>query len=289
MSGSARSRLVNLVVRTLAVGPARRAGLWLVRHRYARRWPSLLAPALDRVIGVQQPDMEQRKQSVDELVELFFDLCADGDIDLFVEAGAKEASASKRAAGVAGIARVVAFEANPYTFARFAPSLDDSRVEYLHLALTDTEETVTFLVRRHDDGSPIPDGQGSLLRRPGHAPGYEHVSVDGVALDSFFAPADVGRVAMWVDVEGVVDRVVGGAGQLLRSCDFVIVEVESRAAWEGQEWLHTEVVHALGDAGLSPVARDVQSRFQFNILFARATLADDERLRSRLERWRTGR
>lgn len=234
---------------------------------------------------MQHPSADQRLATVTELVELFFDLCAATPIDLFVEAGAKEASASRRASTDLGIERVVAFEANPYTHARFASVLGPTDVDYVHLALAQRDAPATFLVRRRADGSPIPDGQGSLLRRPGHDAGYESVTVDGVRLDSFFSESSHDHVAMWVDVEGAVDQVFGGATRLLSACDFVLVEVEARTTWDGQEWIDVDVEEAMIGAGLRPVARDAQARFQYNVLFARARALERPAVAARLAQW----
>ena len=293
------SRLVTYL--RSAILPARRSrpmrAAFGALVRNAHRWgkPGGVADHVTRSVceyGVFEPG--ERSESVHELVDLFFDLCAIGSVDLFVEAGAKEASASVRAADVL-TADVVAFEANPFTYRRFAASHEERRFDYVHAALVDEPGPRVFLVRLTESGRPAADGQGSLLRRPDHAPGYRHETVDGVTLDGYIGDLDrhrtaaFERIAMWVDVEGAIAEVFGGAGRVLGRTDLVIAEVESRPAWEGQQYLVDDVTARLAEFGLVPVARDVQSRWQFNVMFARASLLDDPDVADRLRRWRSGR
>ena len=100
-------------------------------------------------------------RSNSNLVRLFFRLAGVAGIDLFVEAGAKEAGASRRAKERFKEARVVAFEANPYTYQKFAGI--NAKIEYLHLGISDSPGPVTFKVNHDEEGAPIPDGKGSLF------------------------------------------------------------------------------------------------------------------------------
>lgn len=280
----ARRVLVQRVaLPVLGWAPARRVTLTLARARFERS--ARIGGVVDRILIAGTPDPAERARSVDELVDLFFDLCALARVDVFVEAGAKEASAAQRAAA-AGTDHVVAFEANPYTHRRFADGLAQAGIDYRHTALSDRAGEVTFLVRLREDGTPIPDGQGSLLVRPDHTPGYEEVTVPAVTLDD--AGIEDGRVAMWVDVEGAVAEVFGGAAQLLERTDVVIVEVEATRRWEGQRWLADDVVAHLAAFGLGAVGRDMQSRWQFNTLFVRNALLSDPQVVARIGAWRRG-
>jgi FkbM family methyltransferase len=267
----------------LARRPARRGALMLARWRF--RIGGRPGRVIDHVLTATAPDLEERIDSVQAVVELFFDLCSLTDVDVFVEAGAKEASASQRAVE-AGIAQVVAFEANPYTYRHFAAGIAAAGVDYRHLALSETGGDTVFLVRRREDGSPIPDGQGSLLVRPDHEPGYEEVTVRAVLLDDEI-DGD-GRVAMWVDVEGAVAEVFGGATSVLARTDVLIVEVEAVERWVGQRWMSGDVVDQLASTGLRAVARDMQSRLQYNIVFVREELLADGQMDTRISTWRHG-
>jgi FkbM family methyltransferase len=219
------------------------------------------------------------------LVELFFDLVALTDTERFVEAGAKEASASARALGIAGIESVTAFEANPYTYQRFAPKLGGRALRYEHVALGAVVGTAEFRVLRSEAGDPRADGQGSLLARIDYAPGFATVSVPLVTLDAYFDDDGRRRTALWIDVEGGTGEVLRGARRLLTDTTVLITEVEERPTWEGDHWLRPAVVEFLHRRGLTPVARDLQSRFQHNIVFIRTELLVDPRVTARIDRW----
>ncbi len=252
-----------------------RPGRWLWRinlHSDVHRGPGWLREAHYRLAVYDMATPDERAQSVDALAAFFFDVVEVADVKRFVEVGAKDAHASVRAAAIPAVATVIAFEANPYTYRRFAASLAEAGVDYRHLAVGDRSGTETFLVRRRADGSPIPDGQGSLLVRPDHEPGYERVEVGLVSLDEHLAAPDGVRTALWIDVEGASAGVLRGATALLEDVDVVMIEVEEQNVWEGQEWLRRDVVEAMAGAGLVPVARDRQSRHQFNLVFVRAAL-----------------
>lgn len=264
----------------------RKVGDWLVIHQY--RFGSDGGVA-DRLIAWllthDLPTKGMRGRSVASLVDLFFGIAELSGVQRFVEAGAKDAWASVRAAEQLGLPEVVAFEANPYTFERFRHEVEASGVRYEHLALSEESGDIEFLVRLSEHGKPIPDGQGSLLVRPDHEPGYETVTVRSVRLDDEFPDPGTRRTAMWVDVEGATSTVLRGARALLAATDLVMIEVEERAAWDGQEWLHRDVVKFLARHGLVPIARDRQSRRQCNIVFVRSSLADDPGVVELIERW----
>lgn len=229
--------------------------------------------------------VDRRRRSVEELAELFFELVEATGVDTFVEAGAKDAGASVRAASELGLTDVVAFEANPYTHRRFVRAVTDEGVRYEHLALSDVSGSVDFLVRLDAKGAPIADGQASLLVRPDHTPGYERVSVEAVRLDDHLPTSEIQRAAMWIDVEGASSLVLRGATRLLSKVSVVIIEVEESRSWIGQEWLHDDVLSFFVELGFRPVARDAQSRSQFNVVFVRNV--EDPTVARVIEGWRS--
>lgn len=186
---------------------------------------------------------------------------------MLIEAGAKDGGVSARVKAAVPEARAVAFEGNPFTYKRFRSKHgpDSSGVEYLHLALSDAEGELTFRTRVRDDGRPSADGQGSLLPRVGNH-GHAEVTVPATTLDRFFADSLGKRFALWVDVEGAAGSVLAGATDVLRRADVVIVEVEERPYWDGQA-LRGDIVATLRAHGLVPIARDFQTRYQFNLVF----------------------
>ena len=248
---------------------ARRIARWLNEQSYHSRHPGGVRDrAIATLLRFDVLTVAERQASIDQLVDRFFDEIEQRPIDVFVEAGAKEGSASVRARTGVGVAHVVAFEANPHTHRRFHHALTSAGVDHRNVALVDAPGPQTFHVRLSDGGRPTADGQSSLLVRPDHEPGYEPTMVRGGLLDQEVRDLS-GRVAMWIDVEGATAQVMRGAPETLARTDVVLVEVEDRRMWEGQEWLHLDVIRHLVGHGLRPVARDLQWRYQFNVLFVR--------------------
>jgi FkbM family methyltransferase len=238
------------------------------------------------VLRFDVADRAARQRSVDRVVDLFFDVVGAAGVERFVEAGAKDAAASRRAATVPAVSEVVAFEANPYTYERFESAVSDAGVIYEHLALADRSGSVEINVRLHDDGSPIPDGQASLLWRDNHPAGHRGLAVTAVRLDDYFADRPNAATAVWMDVEGATSVVVAGAAELLQTVDVLMVEVEERPMWDGQQWCRREVVDAMRMCGLVPVARDRQARDQYNLVFVRRTRLHEPPISAVLDRYR---
>jgi FkbM family methyltransferase len=281
-----RSTLKRGAWRLRASRPGVRSFGWLAIHGYPGRAPAgRRARAAAAALTYCPASPELRTATVPLLTELFFDLVALTDSERFVEAGAKEASASVHALDIDGVESVTAFEANPYTYERFAPRLDDLPLRYEHVALGDAVGEASFRVLRNSDGDPSPDGRGSLLERIDYAPGFETLSVPSVTLDGYFDGDRRARTALWIDVEGATGAVLRGARRLLRDATVVIVEVEERPTWQGDHWLRQAVVEYLHEHGLAPVARDLQSRFQHNIVFVRRDLSADTKVTDRIDRW----
>lgn len=220
-----------------------------------------------------------RLQSTYDLQRLFLQIVRIFEPDLFIEAGAKDAGISRRARTFLPSARVVAFEANPFTHRRFDVMHDNAAVgvEYLHLALSEQAGTVTFNLLAAEDGTPAADGNGSLLRHEAPPNGFVEVNVEAVTLDGFFGDSFT-QCALWIDVEGASKQVLSGAESVLDRASVLIIELEDRAFW-GQEWLRPQIYSYLYDRGLVPVARDFQARYLYNVIFVRESLLETDRLR----------
>ncbi len=214
-----------------------------------------------------------RRESNAALTELFFALCEILDIDLFVEAGAHDASASRRIRTMLPGARTVAFEASPLNFELYAPDNVQAGVEYLHLALTDRPGPVTIHLHRDADGQPVANGQSSLLRRDktprDRERGFEAVTVEGVTLDGHLAGSEHQRPALWIDVEGACGQVLSGSAQILDRAVLLIVEVEELPYWGEGHWTRHQVSALLDQHGLVPVARDFEYPHQHNVVYLR--------------------
>ena len=211
-----------------------------------------------------------RAVSVRQLEELFFEIVSGFSPALFLEAGAKAADASLRARKLLPRATVVAYEANPYTHERFSKKRDYEAegVDYRNLALGSSPSEVTFNVRKTDDGQPSADGQGSLLKNIEYEPGHIQVTGEATTIDATLREFDADDCILWVDVEGASREVLGGADRALARASAIFIEVEDREYWDSQ-WLSQRVLLELNHAGLVPVARDYQSRYQWNVVCVR--------------------
>ena len=256
----------------------------LARYQYRVGRPGGLPDrALAKMLTVGRLPVELRSSSVDDLVDLFFSLVDVTHVETFVEAGAKDALASRRASTRHAVPTVVAFEANPYTHRRFVADVVADGVDYRHQALSEASGEIVFLVRLDECGRPRADGQGSLHARSDHRDGYESVEVVVGRLDKSVEGAGSVATALWIDVEGASAQVLRGATSMLRAVEVVMIEVESDRRWNGQEWIDHDVIEFLSSYGLRPVGRDQQSRLQYNVVFARP---EDSAVADVLARWR---
>lgn len=216
-------------------------------------------------------------RSTYRLDELFFALVRLIEPSLFVEAGAFEAQASRRVREEVRNCRAVAFEANPHTHAYFDSTIDfeAAGVEYLNLALSDTEGEATFHVQV-PDGAWIRsrvDGSNSVTERrlDIHSKPFtgatEDVTVPATTIDLHLGGGS-GHVAMWIDVEGASGPVLQGAAKTLARTSVLKIEVEELEWWTGQ-WLALDVFEFLLSSGLVPVARDLQGPHQYNVVCVR--------------------
>ncbi|WP_052396253.1 FkbM family methyltransferase [Kutzneria sp. 744] len=217
--------------------------------------------------------VELLPMTVAELDDLFHDLVLRVEPRVFVEAGAYEAAASLRVARALPECRVVAFEANPYVYARFSRITDFAagRVEYRRQALAAEKGEVSFFVVAESSSwcDDRVEGYNSLLTRAGGDwlgdVEYEEVTVAATTLDHEFADT-AGPFAMWMDVEGAARTVLSGSAAFLSECDVLKIEVEESAFWRDQ-WLVGDVVAELAGHGLTPLARDAETPQQYNVLF----------------------
>ena len=217
----------------------------------------------------------ERRASVRAVEDFFFHLSKAFSPELLIEAGAKDGRVSRRARRYLPQARIVAFEANPYNFAEYAPRIDkDDRVEFLNLALDQSSGSAELQLQVSDGVSAVDSRNGchSLLKRADSVSTYESISVPAVSLDDFFAN-EILPCALWIDVEGATGRVLSGAKSVLAAASYLITEVEDRPIWSDQ-WLRQEVMAFLMEAGFMPIVRDFQSRYQYNIVFVRTALLD---------------
>ncbi len=216
--------------------------------------------------------------------DLYKEICVELKPQLFVEIGAHEAGFSKSLASLLTQTKLMAFEANPYVYERFARSMPPT-VQYLNKAVGTDESPKTFDIPRvitTRDGeiklsehNPV----SSLHKRIGAGVTSTEVSCECTTLDRIVAGSGISRnvegVAIWIDVEGAVGDVLFGAHQSLKEdVSAILVELESRASWAGQ-WLAKEVNDYLALFGFVPIARDCETTWQYNQIYLKQRLVTD--------------
>jgi len=226
-----------------------------------------------RLLAAHYSNMDDgRSNSAAYVANYFHELTALTKPALFVEAGAYKGEASRRVKRDQPSCRVVAFEANPYNYERYAEELGfvAAGIEYHNLAVTDAAGPVIFHLRSSADGEGLRKvtGNSSLLRRLHADTEYESLTVDGVMLDDFFVNDAQEPVCLWVDVEGASAQVLRGATKLLQRTELVLIEVEEKPMWEGQ-WCSIDVIEFFLDAGFVPLTRDAEYNQQYNVIFVR--------------------
>lgn len=231
---------------------------------FARTWA-----AAARQSGTDHAEMQQR------LVKYFRRLCRRIEPAVALEIGAHEASFSRWAASELPGTRVLAFEANPHVHAKFADKLAETRVDYRNVAVGPVNADVQLNVPLEVRGKPrsLTSRMASLAVHT-LASDQVQVTVPGVRLDDDLALGPDDRVVAWIDVEGANEVVLQSGPSVLDQTDAIYIEVEWEPTWEGQ-WLDGDVAVHLRRHGLVPVARDIQRRHQYNVVFVRAGLVDD--------------
>ncbi len=230
---------------------------------------------LHQAEGYNLADADERRQSRNRLQGLFHDLQKAIKPDVTLEIGAFNAGFSTRMAQ-AGIPSY-AFEANPYNFNRFHDSLAKLGLPltYRNCAVSDVDGEATFEIKTKVNGRSVsPDkGNNSLLKRSEDQGDieYETVTVPSITLKTFLTQEKLTNhsFSAWIDVEGALSKVIGGAGTALMNCQSLIVELEERPYWQGQ-MLFDEAILWFTGQGFIPIARDFESRFQFNVVFVKA-------------------
>lgn len=210
----------------------------------------------------------ERARSAKNLQELFLGFQRLFQPELFVEAGAFDAYASRRIRNICKNTRIVALEANPYTFSESARRYDYKKlgIDYRNMAADQVAGTVTFNVQKSIGTIELTKsvGNSSILQRTDPEVSYEQVTAQSTTLNEVSAGA--ASLSIWVDVEGASERVLKGANEALKRTMTAMVEVEIKPYWEGQ-WLFLDVCKFMADNGLYPIARDYEYKHQFNIIF----------------------
>lgn len=206
-----------------------------------------------------------------ELVRLFEQIAVQVNPDRILEIGARQADFSYTMSSRLPDCRITCFEANPVSFDQFSLRFSNiSNVEYLNLAVTDSNDPVQIRIPGGRDPENLTKGSASLLTRTNFPDAdYTTFTVPGHRLDDLIQDGD--RIVQWLDVEGHLESVFAGGLAVLGRTVALFLEVESRAFWTDQ-WTDLVVFEFLERHGFEMVAQDRESSEQYNVIFVRTEL-----------------
>ncbi|WCM29071.1 FkbM family methyltransferase [Sphingomonas sp. QA11] len=223
----------------------------------------------------------QRMSGRDDLLRDIFDShCKIYQPSYICDVGAFNGDESYRFAAAMPESTVVAFEASPRNYKQFY--LDSERFANLpnfrinHRAISDYNGEITFNVLDAGEANDWRRAANSILPRTDGVASTA-VTVPCSTLDASFGANIIKRntFALWIDVEGALDKVLLGAQEVLKKTLFLRAEVEWKEFWSGQklapemkELIASYGFELLGDSHL-PNAYD-----QSDVLFVNKRLGD---------------
>ncbi len=177
-------------------------------------------------------------------------------------------------------ATIIALEPNPRNFVLMETDERFRRhgIRVLPLAASDCDSAAPFFVVQAEyarNRDTPRRGMSSLHRRSNGAVLAEVVQVRTVRLDNLLVSEGCagGRVALWVDTEGMAFEALSGAAGVLERTQMLHVEVETTPCIGQNQRLFPDVERLLIDAGFELVATDhPRTSIQFNALFVRTDL-----------------
>lgn len=182
----------------------------------------------------------QRMSGRDALLRDVFDnLCKLYSPSYICDIGAFNGDESYRFAQLIPDSTVVAFEGSPRNYQQFY--VESSRFANLpnfrinHCAVTDYTGEITFNVLDAGDEGDWRRAANSIMARTDGVQASA-VTVPCATLDACFGANIICRntFALWIDVEGALDKVLLGAQNILKRTLFLRAEVEWKEFWQGQ-------------------------------------------------------
>jgi FkbM family methyltransferase len=187
------------------------------------------------------PSWERLKRRDDRLRRIFDGLLASFEPSIVCEVGAFNGEETLRFHGLCPQSSFYLFEANAKNYNQFLlgnPSLSGhSRTVIEHVAVSDSVGEVEFHVLEADDTAADWRRAASSMLLRGDGLTFQSERVRAITLDSYFHEhLAVGghSFALWIDVEGVLDRVLAGATSVLERTVLLRAEVEWAEVWRGQ-------------------------------------------------------
>lgn len=186
---------------------------------------------------------------------------------LILDVGSMDGADSVRFSHMSPQSKIIAFEANPYNYAKMKnnPNLSALNIDVRNRMVSSKEEKGKFYISKGAVAGMNSGNMGtSSSMKPVNAEDVaEEIEVDTVRLDEVIAseskPED--WVAMWIDVEGagyeVLSSVVGAKQQIA----LLHIEVELAEYWVGQK-LKNDVIQLANELGLVLLGRSDNDKQQ---------------------------
>ena len=250
-------------------------------HRFQSLW-ARQEKALNHKELAAAPNRKGLRELTGDLLEAaFVDLVTEAQPDVSIEVGAHEASYSARVRERLPNTRVLAFEANPYVFQKYAEEVTSppNPIEYVNMAISDRNGVVDLNIPTAWANGEFArtNAISSLRTRDGGAFECETVSVPATTLDDASGVAEVSTGVAWIDAEGAQQEILIGGKKFLSLASLVYIEVETRELWKEQ---HTdkEIAQELKRLGLAPLIRDNLAKHQYNVIYYRRGHRAENRL-----------
>lgn len=206
--------------------------------------------------------------------------------DLFLEIGAHEASFSRKMKQNFKDVPVIAIEANPRVVEHYAERVKGEGIEYLNMAIGDSNGDVSLFIPEEIAGKKLPhvSRMASLNQLNQDNSRMTELKVAVKTLDQVTEGFNQTRACMWVDVEGAADKVFSSGSQTLGNTALIYCELENSAVWADQV-LADGVSEMLESAGFVVVARDCQKWFQYNAIFLNKSFAANCRIEELIDEY----
>lgn len=208
--------------------------------------------------------------------DFFWEIVKAVSVDLFVECGANDASVSRQFLESFPERRALAIEANPKVFEYYREVNEKiSTLEYLNLGVSDEQGTLDFYIPK------VTDEEISIFGSFQKLPYYDYypaIKVETLPVDKIVKlnKLDEKSLALWIDVEGQLSKLIKGAHHTLKSpnCKILYCEVQDDNHYS-QEATAQEIVDTLWGYGFIPVGRDFFTEPFYNLMFVKTDVLQD--------------
>ena len=210
---------------------------------------------------------------------------------LILDVGSMDGSDSIRFRRMSKQSKIIAFEANPYNFAKMQsnPRLKEMNIEVRNRLVSSAAEKGKFYISKGAVAGMSSGNMGtsSSMKPVNESDVAEEIEVDTTRLDEIITseskPAE--RVAMWIDVEGAGYEVLSSVVAAKQQIAILHIEVELAEFWVGQK-LKNDVVRLASELGLVLLAQSANEKQQ-DLVFVSADMLRERAGAVRWALWMT--